>query len=87
MEDEKKWGSAESWLAELIESARTNAKHWFIAWLVTLIALIGTNAYWIYVFQSYDYVSQTSDGVNSINTGTQGDVINEPKSAAEKEAK
>lgn len=80
MEDKKEdWGNAEKWLAELIQQSRTNAKRWFVAWVVTLVALIGTNAYWIYVFQSYEYVSQCSDGINSINSGTQGDIVNEPK--------
>ncbi len=80
MEDKKEdWGNAEKWLAELIQQSRTNAKRWFVAWVVTLVALIGTNAYWIYVFQSYEYVSQYSDGINSINSGTQGDIVNEPK--------
>lgn len=83
--DEKKnidlndWSNAEKWLAELIQQSRTNAKRWFVAWVVTLVALIGTNAYWIYVFQSYEYVSQYSDGINSINSGTQGDIVNESK--------
>lgn len=62
------------WLAELVEQAKTNAKRWFLAWLITLIALIGTNMAWLYVFQSYDYVSQDGDGVNNANSGTQGDI-------------
>lgn len=53
---------------------------WFIAFVVTLAALVGTNAYWIYVFQSYEYVQQYSSGINNINSGTQGDVLNEPES-------
>ena len=77
--DEKKpinneWSDAERWFAELIQQTKNNAKHWFLAWLITLLALIATNAAWMYVFQSYEYISQDGTGVNSINTGNQEDV-------------
>lgn len=68
------WSNIERWFSELIEQTRANARRWFIAWLITLIALIGTNMAWIYVFQSYDYITQDGEGVNNANTGTQGDV-------------
>ena len=71
-EKKNKWGELEDFLAtQVIEQAKTSAKRWFIAWLITLMALIGTNAYWIYVFNSYEYVSQDGSGVNTINTGEQ----------------
>lgn len=70
----KDWSGAEKWLAELVHQARTNAKRWFLAWVITLIALIGTNMAWLYVFQSYEYVSQDGEGVNNANSGTQGDL-------------
>lgn len=74
-ENKFSWSEIEKYFAsEVIEQARTSAKRWFIAWMLTLIALIGTNAYWIYVFNSYDYVSQDGSGVNTINTGKQEDM-------------
>lgn len=74
-EKKNKWGELEDFLAtQVIEQAKTSAKRWFIAWLITLMALIGTNAYWIYVFNSYEYVSQDGSGVNAINTGEQEDM-------------
>lgn len=74
-EKKNKWGELEDFLAtQVIEQAKTSAKRWFIAWLITLLALIGTNAYWIYVFNSYEYVSQDGSGVNTINTGEQEDM-------------
>lgn len=81
MEDNKKtWKNMEEYFAvEVIEQSKKNAKRWFIAWLVTLSALIGTNTFWIYQYNSYDYIYQDSHGTNNINTGTQGD-INEPES-------
>lgn len=82
MDEEKKeptWEGFEKFFAtEVIEQSKTQAKRWFIAWIVTLAALIGTNAYWIYVFNSYEYVDQYGDGINNVNSGTQGDMTNEP---------
>lgn len=36
------------------------------------------NERWIELFQSYDYMSQDGEGVNNINMGAQGDIVNEP---------
>ena len=74
-ENKVSWDNLEQFFAvEVIEQSKRNAKRWFLAWIVTLAALIGTNAAWIYVAQSYGYVSQDGSGQNNINTGTQGDV-------------
>ncbi|CDC47082.1 putative uncharacterized protein [Clostridium sp. CAG:58] len=74
-ENKVSWDNLEQFFAvEVIEQSKKNAKRWFLAWIVTLAALIGTNAAWIYVAQSYEYVSQDGSGQNNINTGTQGDV-------------
>lgn len=70
------WNGAEIWLAELVEQARTNAKRWFVAWIVTLAALIATNAYWIYVMNSYEYVYQDGSGQNNFNKNVDGDINN-----------
>lgn len=70
------WGGAEKWLAELIENARANAKRWFVAWLITLAALIATNVYWIYAMNSYEYVYQDGSGQNNYNNNVDGDVNN-----------
>ena len=92
LENAKDWTEAEIKIAEkllssndglakdVVEQSKHNARRWFVAWLITLAVLAATNAAWIYVFQSYDYVSQSSDGVNNINSGTQGDITNEPES-------
>ena len=73
MEDKKPtWEGFEKFFAvEVIEQSKRSAKRWFIAWIITLAALIGTNMAWLYVFQSYEYVSQDGYGTNNINTGTQ----------------
>lgn len=64
---------------EVIAQAKRHTKFWFVAWLITLAVLTGTNAAWIYVFQSYDYVSQDGSGVNSYNTEIKGDLYNGPE--------
>ena len=72
--DEKKKDCSELedfFATHVISQAKATAKRWFIAWLITFMALIGTNAYWIYAFNSYEYVSQDGSGVNTINTGEQ----------------
>lgn len=81
MEDNKNtWQGVEKFFAtEVIEQSKRSAKRWFIAWIITFAALIGTNALWIYQWNSYDYIYQDSHGTNNVNTGTQGD-INEPES-------
>lgn len=73
-ENKVSWDNLEQFFAvEVIEQSKRNAKRWFVAWLVTLSALIGTNAAWIYVAQSYEYISQDGSGQNNINTGTQNE--------------
>lgn len=37
------------------------------------------NKDWLEMFSSYDYVSQDGEGVNNINTGSQGNINNIPK--------
>ena len=71
------WDGLEDFLATtVIEQAKRDAKRWYIAFLVTLAALIGTNAAWIYVFNSYEYVYQDGEGQNNYNNNIGGDVEN-----------
>lgn len=79
MEEKKNqttWEDAGKFVSELIADTRSQAKRWFIAFLVTLAALFGTNIYWIYQWNSYDYVSQDGHGYNYYNSDVEGDVDN-----------
>lgn len=38
-----------SFAMEVLEQAKRNTKMWFVTWILTMAALIGTNAYWIYI--------------------------------------
>ena len=74
---EPSWKGLEEFFAtQVIEQSRVAAKRWFIAWLITLAALLGTNAAWIYVFNSYEYVTQDGEGYNYYNSEIDGDVEN-----------
>lgn len=46
--EEINWEEAEKWLAtEVIGQARRSAARWFVAWLATMAALVGTNVAWV----------------------------------------
>ena len=54
---------------------------WIIVILIALLAI--SNGAWLYTWNQYDTYSydydQDGEGLNNINTGTQGDLLNEPK--------
>ena len=75
-ENKKGWESAEALVSELVRDMKNQSKRWFIAFLVTLLALMGTNLYWIYQWNSYDYVSQDGEGYNYYNADVEGDIVN-----------
>ena len=79
MEEKKqtKWSQVEEYLAtQVIDQAKRATKRWFIAWLITMIALVVTNVYWIDVMNSYEYVYQDGTGENYYNNEIDGDVDN-----------
>lgn len=76
---ETTWDDAEKLVTEVFMDNQRQAKRWFVAFLITLAALVATNAYWIYVFNSYEYVSQDGEGYNYYNSEIGGDVENGPK--------
>lgn len=75
-ENKKGWESAEVLVSELVRDMKNQSKRWFVAFLVTLSALIVTNLYWIYQWNSYDYVSQGGEGYNYYNADVEGDIVN-----------
>ena len=86
MEENKTlWNDAEKFVSELLQDIQRQSKRWFIAFLVTLAALIGTNIYWIYQWNSYDYVSQDGEGYNYYNSDVEGDITNGSENQAEEE--
>ena len=88
LESAKTWSDAERLIAErllesndslarsAIDQANRNVKKWFIIAAIAIAALVLTNSYWIYVFNSYEYVYQDGDGQNNYNNDIGGDVSN-----------
>lgn len=76
---EASWNDAEKFISELVQDVQRQSKRWFIAFLLSLAALVITNTYWIYVFNSYEYVSQDGEGYNYYNSDVEGDITNGPK--------
>ena len=70
------WDDAEKLVTEVFRDNQRQAKRWFVAFLITLAALVATNTYWIYVFNSYEYVYQDGTGQNNYNNDVNGDVEN-----------
>lgn len=82
-EKEEKGNSATDVLAALLKQI----KIMWIALFVLLAAFFITNGIWIYVFQSYDYVSQDGEGYNYFNRQVGGDVFNGAEGQSEEERK
>lgn len=59
----------------------------WIAIFVLLAILFVTNGIWIYVFQSYDYVTQDGEGYNYFNREVGGDVYNGAEDKNKEEGK
>ena len=83
MEEQKK--ESGYLVTEIFSELKKQLRILWIAAGFLFLALVGTNIYWIYVFQSYDYVTQDGDGVNYFNSRTEGDVYNGTEDKGEKE--
>lgn len=68
----EKENSATDVLGALVKQLKTM---WIVI-ILLIVLLVGTNMAWLYVFQSYDYVSQDGEGYNYYNKEVGGDVYN-----------
>lgn len=78
---EEKGNGATDVLGALVKQLKTM---WIVIVLL-IVLLVGTNMAWLYVFQSYDYVSQDGEGYNYYNQDVGGDVNNGSESENKKE--
>lgn len=46
-------------------------------------AYLLSNVRWMELFESYDFISQDGEGINNVNGGTQGDLLNGSESEVE----
>lgn len=68
----EKGNGATDVLGALVKQLRTM----WIAIFILIAILFITNGIWIYVFQSYDYVTQDGEGQNYYNREVGGDIYN-----------
>lgn len=64
------------------------AKQFKVMWaaiFVLIVLLVTSNMVWLYVFQSYDYVSQDGEGYNYFNSRVEGSVYNGTDSESQEE--
>lgn len=73
---EKDNETKDTFAMEVLEQSKRNTIMWFIISILSMAALIGTNAYWIHTFNSYEYVYQNGEGQNNYNNNVEGDVDN-----------
>lgn len=77
----EKENSATDVLGALVKQLKTM---WIVI-ILLIVLLVGTNMAWLYVFQSYDYVSQDGEGYNYYNKEVGGDVYNGSEDKNEEE--
>lgn len=75
----------DGWATEVIAEAKQSAKRWHRTAIAFFAGFLVTNVIWIYVFQSYDYISQDGTGINSYKTEIGGNVFNGTENPGEEE--
>lgn len=81
--NEKDWTNPGTWAQEVIEQSEKEKKRWFRAFIISLaisvlllFGFVGTNIYWIYTQNSYEFIYQDGEGQNNYNNNIDGDVSN-----------
>lgn len=76
MEDKDNVKEKENSATDVLGALVKQLKTMWIVIILLIVLLVGTNMAWLYVFQSYDYVSQDGEGYNYYNREVGGDVNN-----------
>lgn len=77
----EKGNGATDVLGALVKQLKTM---WIVI-ILLIVLLVGTNMAWLWVFQSYDYVSQDGEGHNYFNRDVDGSVYNGSESENKEE--
>lgn len=87
MEEKKEKEEKSGFLAtDLLSMLKKQLRALWVIIILLLVALVGTNMAWLWVFQSYDYVTVDSNGDAPANyTGNDGDIYNGTSESKEKE--
>lgn len=66
----------------IVSRQERTIKRLIIALIIAISLMFVTNCIWIYYEMQFETItySQDGEGINNVNTGTQGDVDNEPNS-------
>lgn len=76
---------ADRLVSEVLSDADKKDKRKSVLILVLILGLIISNAYWLYQWSSYDYISQDGEGYNYYNSDVEGDILNGAADQAEEE--
>ncbi len=87
MEEKKEKEKKSGFLAtDLLSMLKKQLRALWVIIILLLVALVGTNMTWLWVFQSYDYVTVDSNGDAPANyIGNDGDIYNGTSESKEKE--
>lgn len=87
MEEKKEKEEKSGFLAtDLLSMLKKQLRALWVIIILLLVALVGTNMAWLWVFQSYDYVTVDSNGDAPANyIGNDGDIYNSTSESKEKE--
>lgn len=72
---ETKENSATDALGLLVKQIKTM---WIVI-ILLIVLFVGSNMTWLYVFRSYDHVSQDGDGQNYFSSKIEGSIYNGPE--------
>ena len=87
MEEKKEKEEKSGFLAtDLLSMLKKQLRALWVIIILLLVALVGINMAWLWVFQSYDYVTVDSNGDAPANyIGNDGDIYNGTSESKEKE--
>ena len=66
----------------IVSRLERTIKRLVIALVICIILMFTTNCIWLYYEMQFETITYSQDGkgINNVNTGTQGDIDNEPNS-------
>lgn len=85
MENRDNVKEKENSATDVLDALVKQLKTMWIVIVLLIVLLVGTNMAWLYVFQSYDYVTQDGEGQNYFNREVGGDVYNGAEGQSQEE--
>lgn len=85
MDNQDKLAEKGNSATDVLSTLAKQLKTMWIVIILLIMLLVGTNMAWLYVFQSYDYVTQDGEGYNYFNSNVEGSVYNGSEGQSEEE--